>query len=274
MSLVRAIGFAAPLLLLSALGVPQEAVREYGRFAEVNGTQIYYEDLGEGEPLFLLHAFFGTASRWDPYVDGLATKYRVIVWDARGHGRSKLPEGSAVLTTDVAHDLLGLMDHLQITRAKGIGASLGGMALLYAATLAPDRFEALVTVGALPYYSVKARQQMTRAPFLENPEIVERLERSHGQPGAQQLARQFQERAAVYGKLALTPDLLATVSARVLIVQGDSDEMAELSQAVQMFRSIPRAHLWIVPNGTHLLHLDPANRDDFVRRATDFLEGQ
>lgn len=266
-------GVAAAFLALPTFGVSQEAVREPGHFAEVNGTRIYYEDRGEGEPLFLLHGFFGTTSRWDPYVDNLATQYRVIAWDMRGHGRSSMPNSSDSFHEDVARDLLGLMDQLHITRAKALGASTGAVALLHAATLEPDRFEAVALVGAFIYRDLKAREHQKRASFLDEPEVAQQLRQSHGEDTLQQLARQFRRFATLYGDPAFTPDILATISARTLIIEGDNDPYASVSQAVEMFNAIPHSHLWIVPNGGHLPHLIPSNRDDFLRRVTEFLDG-
>ena len=253
----------------------QEAVSARGHFADLNRARIYYEDHGSGEPLLLLHNFGSTASQWKTYIDDWAPRYRVIAWDMRGHGRSTNPASSDVfLHAEAARDLLALMDSLGIRRARAVGASSGGLTLLYAATMAPERFEALVLVGAQIYYSEAVRKWIvTRGPWEKDPELMKRFTQLHGESRGLQLARQFWRFRNLYDDPAFTPDKLATISARTLIVHGDND-FVPITQALEMHRSIPAARLWIVPNGGHLPYLAQENHVDFVRRVTEFLEGK
>lgn len=254
----------------------QEPVSEHGHFAEVNGARIYYEDRGEGEPLFLLHAFFRTASIWKGYADAWASQYRVIAWDSRGHGRSTNPDASAEYSyAQTARDLLALMDHLEIRRTRAMGASAGAMTLLHAATMAPERLDAIVLIGAPLYYSEEFRQAIeAQGPRDQIPELLERYVKAHGRERALQLTRQAWNFRTQYGDHAFTPDLLATISARTLIIHGDDDAYVPISHPLEMFRSIPRARLWVVPNGGHHPYGDPANYDDLLRRVGEFLEGE
>jgi pimeloyl-ACP methyl ester carboxylesterase len=178
------------------------------------------------------------------------------------------------LHADAARDLLALMDNLGIGRARAIGASSGGMTLLYAATMAPERFERLVLVGAQIYYSKAVREwALTHGHWEKDPEIMKRLAQAHGQSRGLQVARQFWRFRTLYDDPAFTPDKLATISARTLIIHGDND-FVPIAQALEMYHSIPSARLWIVPNGGHLPYLAQENHVDFVRRVTEFLEGK
>lgn len=253
----------------------QEAVSARGHFADVNRTRIYYEDHGRGEPLLLLHNFGSTASQWKAYIDDWAPRYRVIAWDMRGHGRSTNPSSSDVfLHAEAARDLLALMDTLGIRRARAIGGSSGGMTLLYAATMAPERFEALVLVGAQIYYSEAVRKWVvTHGHWEKDPDVMKRLTQTHGESRGLQVAQQFWRFRTLYDDPAFTPDKLATISARTLIVHGDND-FVPITQALEMYHSIPSARLWIVPNGGHLPYTAQENHVDFMRRVTEFLEGK
>jgi 3-oxoadipate enol-lactonase len=63
---------------------------------------------------------------WDPQIEAFKDKYRIVAHDMRGHGASTAPAG--VYTLDqLADDVLGLMKHLNITRARFVGLSIGGM---------------------------------------------------------------------------------------------------------------------------------------------------
>jgi hypothetical protein len=68
----------------------QMKVNPNGKYFNYNGTKIYYEDTGEGEPLLLLHKFFGTADNWKPYVETSSKQFGTIAVDMMGHGRSDI----------------------------------------------------------------------------------------------------------------------------------------------------------------------------------------
>src|SRR5680860_1902269 len=68
----------------------QVKVNAKGKFFDYNGTKIYYEDTGTGEPLLLLHNFFNTADCWQPYIRPYSKQFRTIAIDMMGHGRSDI----------------------------------------------------------------------------------------------------------------------------------------------------------------------------------------
>src|SRR5215813_10353528 len=100
-----------------------------------DGADLHYEVRGDGEPLLLLHGFTGAGGDWTYLfdLDALARRYRLIIPDARGHGRSTNPSG-AFSHRQCARDVLALCDHLGVGRCKAIGLSLGGNTLLHVAT--------------------------------------------------------------------------------------------------------------------------------------------
>lgn len=261
------------LVILVSTSFAQESPGANGKFATVNGAKIYYEEYGEGEPLFLLHGFFGNASVWKPFIAEYAKKYRVIVWDMRGHGRSTNPDTSIVfLHATAAKDLLALMDKLQVNKVKGIGHSSGGMTLLYAASIAPDRFEAIVPVAAQLYYSVAARAWVEKSAKPETTLTEWGVEKAHGKEKGTLLARQFYNFRKLYGDPALTPDQLVKIKARTLVIHGDND-FVPVSQAWEMFQGIPNARLWVSPNTEHAPHSEEENAPDFIKKTMAFLAG-
>lgn len=116
--------------------------RQESGFAEVNDASLYYEILGEGEPLVLLHAGIADRRMWDEQFGAFAERKRVVRYDRRGFGRS------ALLGGPYSHhdDLRGLLDHLGIERASFVGCSTGGGAVIDFALSNPER--ALVLVGS------------------------------------------------------------------------------------------------------------------------------
>lgn len=242
-----------------------------GRYVDVNGAKIYYEEYGEGDPLFLLHGFGRTADDWKAFVQEYSKSYKVIVWDMRGHGRSSNPDTSVVFKHEVAaRDLLAMMDKLQISKTKAIGHSGGGIVILYAASMYPEKFDAIIPVSAQLYYDVQVREYIEKngKPKEPNPEF----DRFHGKDKGTLLARQFYHFRNLYGDPSLTPDQIARIKAKTLIVHGDND-FVPVSQAWEIFQSIPNSHLWISPNTGHFPIYGPDNRSDFIRRSLGFLKG-
>jgi pimeloyl-ACP methyl ester carboxylesterase len=126
-------------------------------------TKLYYEELGQGEPVILLHDHGVDCRMWDDVFYKLAKKYRVIRYDLRGYGKSDMPEvGFGFLQAD---DLKNLMDAMDIKKAHLVGLSLGGMTLADFVALYPDRvLTATISSGAIsafpdrtsaPKYAVK-----------------------------------------------------------------------------------------------------------------------
>ena len=111
-------------------------------------TKLHYEEVGQGEPVILLHAHSLDLRMWDDVISDLAKNYRVIRYDLRGYGQSGMPEvGFGFLHAD---DLCNLMDSLHIQKAHLAGLSLGGMTVADFVALYPDRvLSATISSGAL-----------------------------------------------------------------------------------------------------------------------------
>jgi pimeloyl-ACP methyl ester carboxylesterase len=88
-------------------------------------VRIYYEESGDGTPLVFLHGFTLDHRMWEKQVEYFSRKYRVIVFDARGHGRSDGPE-TGYARENRADDILNLSEHLEIHRFHLVGLSMGG----------------------------------------------------------------------------------------------------------------------------------------------------
>lgn len=116
-------------------------------FAEVNGTSLYYEINGKGTPLIFLHGFTCDHRNWDPQVEYFASNYKVITYDARGHGQSSLPD---TVPYSYLEDLSALLDYLEIDKAVVIGHSMGGAPAFLYAIENPDRVLALVLAEGGP----------------------------------------------------------------------------------------------------------------------------
>src|SRR5262245_10160310 len=109
--------------------------------AEVNGVTLSYEQLGDdGPPLVLVHGSWSDRGSWNAVVSAFARRFRVVVFDRRGHGKSERSAGSI---EDDADDLAALIEHLDLAPAHVAGISFGGSISLKLAARRPEVFRSL-----------------------------------------------------------------------------------------------------------------------------------
>ena len=258
--------FASPALAHAPRAAP-------GKLVQLNGITMHYEELGTGEPLLLLHGF-GMCGRgdWDKIATELAKTNRVILADLRGHGWTTNPSGKFTMRQS-AEDIRALLDALGLRKVRAMGISAGGMTLLHLATKYPDRLEKMVVIGATSYFPEQARRVIGGEAAAPMPkEVRDMFDRcaSRGAPQVRDLSAQFLGFKDSHEDMNLTSPYLATIKARTLIVHGDRDEFFPVDIPVEMYRSIPRSQLWIVPNGDHV-PIYGKRTPEFLRITSDFL---
>src|SRR3954463_6383416 len=131
------------LLCVCASARAQAGKHESG-FAEVNGARLYYEAMGEGTAVVLVHGGLVDSRLWDAQMKPLSKHFRVVRYDIRGYGRSPAPTGEYY----PHEDLRALLDYLKIDKATLVGLSLGGIVAADFALEQPARVERLVLVGS------------------------------------------------------------------------------------------------------------------------------
>jgi pimeloyl-ACP methyl ester carboxylesterase len=242
--------------------------------AQLNGIEMFYEIDGAGEPLLLLHGGGGCHEDW-VYAgrELLVRECRLILPDARGHGRSTNPQRT-ITHRQCALDALALLDHLGIERCRAIGMSMGGNILLHMATKKPDRLEAMVVVSATMQFPEQARAVMSQVQ-VENQTAKEwETMRKRHKLGDDQIIALWEWQRGMkdsYDDMAFTTESLGRIRARTLIIYGDRDFLYPVEMGVEMYRAIPHSALWVVPNGNHgPVFLDKA--EQFARTSMAFLK--
>ena len=91
-----------------------------------NGVGIHYELHGEGPAILLSHGYSATCRMWDGQISAFKDRYKVIVWDMRGHGQSDTPDQAAFSETETVADMKAILDACGETSAVIGGLSLGG----------------------------------------------------------------------------------------------------------------------------------------------------
>src|SRR5438094_10303897 len=118
-----------------------------GKYAKLNGLDLYYETHGTGRPLILLHGGLGSGEMFGPVLPQLAKSHQVIAVDLQGHGRTADIDRPIDVRL-MADDIAALIDHLGLKKSDLVGYSLGGGVALHTAAKYPANVRRLVAVSA------------------------------------------------------------------------------------------------------------------------------
>lgn len=113
-------------------------------YAPSGAAKIYFESAGTGRNLIFAHAGISDSRMWDPQFESFAERFRVVRYDHRGFGKSKLTDEPYAL----ADDLLNVLRHLSVAKTALVGCSMGGTAAIDFALEHPEMVAALVLVGS------------------------------------------------------------------------------------------------------------------------------
>jgi 3-oxoadipate enol-lactonase len=249
-----------------------------GTVTAADGTSIAYQVEGaEGAPWIVLSNSLATDRRvWDLQMEGLLSRYRVLRYDARGHGQSG-PGTAPYRFTDMVGDVLALLDALNIVRADFMGVSLGGMTGLALALQAPDRLGKLVCCDAradapAPYQAIwdanlarladigiaglaaptmerwfteSYRLALANAPVLATVREMILATSPTGYEGAAHLLQSLD-----------LLDHLPSITCPVLYITGEHDPAAPVAVMQAMADKTPGASLTVLPDAAHLSNME------------------
>ena len=218
----------------------------------INDMDIYYEIHGEGEPLLILHGFTGSGAGLAALFNDFTKQYQLIIPDLRGHGRSTNPSEKYTFNQS-ALDVFALLKHLGINRCSAIGFSGGGCTLLHMAYQQPDKILAMTIVSAAPYFPQSTlnimRQSTEENRTKEDWEAMQKIH-VHGDKQIKMIWSYLYEFSQSHD-MDFTPEKLAQIKTKTLIVQGDRDPFYPIELTIEMYKRMPNAYLWVVPNGGH-----------------------
>ncbi len=148
---------------------------------KANQIELQIRDYGQGSAAILFLHFSGAnLMMWQRIIPYFQDRYRLILVDLRGHGKSDKPQ-TGYHMDDMALDVLGVMGHLQLERAHIVGSSLGAEVGLSMAANHPDKVISLVCDGALSSeYGPYGTWEGSEAEFQEH--VAQQLEKMRGTP--------------------------------------------------------------------------------------------
>jgi pimeloyl-ACP methyl ester carboxylesterase len=235
-------------------------------YAPVNGLSMYYEILGEGPPLLLLHGAYMTIDMLGPILPGLAETRQVIVPELQGHGRTADID-RPLSYEGMADDAAGLLGLLGIDRADVVGYSMGGGAALQLAIRHPTLVRKLVaasassTSGGTHAALLEMAPTITPERFAGSP-IEAAYMRTAPNPGDfPRLVEQLRRLDTT--EYAWAADDIRGIAAPTMIVVGDSDAV-RLEHAVELFglrgggvmgdlQGMPASQLAVLPGTSHFI---------------------
>ncbi len=253
------------------------------------GARIYWEQHGDGDPILLIMGLSFTLDMWHRTAPLLERRYRTILFDNRGVGRSDVPPGPYRIPV-MARDALAVLDAAGAGRAHVIGASMGGMIAQELALRWPERVRSLVLActtcggihghwpgsadllrvlrasGRSPESRVRAFLPLLYAPGTA-PELIE-----------EDTAIRLRAVPSVRGYLHQLTGLLLwssyrrlpRIQAPTLIVHGERDLILPAGNAATLARRIPNARKFLVPGAGHLFTTDAPGKAHSI--LFDFLD--
>lgn len=262
------------------------AGRGTGEYARLGQLELYYETLGAGRPLVLIHGSLMTVSLMNDYPALLAAHRQVISVELQGHGHTR-DIGRPLRYELMADDIAALLDHLGVTQADVFGYSTGAGVALQFAFRHPGRLRRLAAM------SVTYRTDGLHPEMRAAQDVGGTLEQLSGSP----YHRAYEAAAP---DPALWPELVrkvldldaqpqdwpaaqvSAITSPTMLVVADSD-IVRLEHAVEMFHllgggiagdihGLPSSRLAVVPGTTHTGLCDRAQW--VVPMIAEFLDGE
>ncbi len=257
-------------------------------------AEVFYEVLGSGPPVVLLHPFPANHELWGPAAQALVSRYQVILPDLRGHGDSGVGKGPATMAKH-AEDVARVLDHEEIGRTPLVGVSIGGYVLFEfwrkhrgrvtalmlcntkaqadTAEACAQRLQAAAHVmeyGTEPFFKSMVPKLLGETTRRTRPDLVE---------GALRMMRKMspEDVALVQRGMAERPDsmeTLKTVNVPTLIVTGDEDVATGMAEAELMRQNIAGSQMKVVAKAGHYSPWEqPEKVGNIVRQFVDTVYG-
>jgi len=227
------------------------------RFARVNGLHMYYEDVGQGRPLLLLHGGGSTAqTSFGALIPALSRRHRVIAPEQQAHGHTGDID-RALTFAQMADDTAELLRQLDVMQVDVMGFSAGSMVALQLAIRHPSLVRQLVLCS--PFYSRDGFppgfwEGMAQATPDSMPKgLREAFLQAAGSPA--DVPRMFARQVSLMQAFTDLPEAaLRAIESPALVMLGDADVMP-VEHAVRLARLLPRAQLAVMPGSGHGAYL-------------------
>ena len=231
----------------------------------IDGIDIYYEVHGEGEPLMLLHHGTGCTRIWDNLLSGFTDRFKTILYDRRGFGRSDNGDNfrayyrSKEYNRNSVREMSLLLEHLNI---KGklyiVGQCEGGVVGFHYARQNPEKVAAIAVSSTMCsgiLYKSNPSKGTSFTSFNDlDMDFQKKLIEWHGESWVPEFFSLFLQQGGAYGTNIEAFDLsliLGDVRCPALVLYPDRSSLFNVEQGVLMYRSLPGGELAVLPHCGH-----------------------
>ena len=278
--------FLIPVPPLTDTLPPEQLADSDSHFVRINGINVHYKIMGQGEPVFvLLHGFGASLFSWHAVMEPFSQLGTVIAYDRPAFGLTDRPmtwTGENPYSPQAnVNLLLGLLDHFGVQKAILVGNSAGGTVSMQFYLQHPERVESLILVDPAvyeggggpswlrPIYNTpqmnhlgplfvrsiqKSGLDLIRMAWYDPSKITQATWDGYTKP----LKADNWDRALWYLTAASQPsDLPAHLSEFILpviVITGDTDKIVPTEDSVRLANALPNAKLVIIPQAGHVPH--------------------
>lgn len=261
-----------------------------------NGTNIYFEERGSGEPLLLIMGITAPGSVWEKHVAHWEKSFHCILVDNRGVGKSDKPPGP-YSSLQMAEDCIGVLDHIGLGAVKVAGVSMGSIIAQQLAIHFSDRVKGMLlmcpwarcdnTVKAIFQHMIDCKARLRPEEFSVYIQLLifskqswdgeafyagmlEDRKNAGLDPNPQPLIGLEGQAAACVSHSVLED--LEKVTCPVFVLGGEEDIFTPVWMTKEVAAAIPGSKLHIYPKSGHAFHWE--NLNDFNVRVGDWLKSQ
>jgi 3-oxoadipate enol-lactonase len=234
-------------------------------------AEIFYQVLGDGPPVVLLHPFPVHHEFWSPVAQALESRYRLVVPDLRGHGASGAGEGPATMEKHAA-DLARVLDDAGVGRAIFVGVSIGGYVLFQFLRRHRNRVAGLVLCntkaqadspearavrlqvaadvlerGSEPFFESMLPKLMGKTTHSTRPDLIQAALRMMRKMSTEDVALVQKGMAERLDSV----ETLKTINVPTLVIAGDEDTLTPVGEAELMRKNISGSEMKIVARAGH-----------------------
>lgn len=251
-----------------------------------NNISLYYEDIGNGQPLLLFHGLTSSSAMFYREINFFRTKRRIIALDSRGHGHSAKP-GSYTLN-DHIEDAAALLDHLDLESVDVIGVSMGSYIAQGLAARRPGCVRKLLLVATKSYgekssmaelferhedefngLSIHDKLDKAQAYMFHRLTAVKKWQEKTAQNSPQLTMEQQGIASNALERFDLRPEL-PVISAETLVISGRYDELNPPEKGHETAQLIPHASFMEFKRSGHAPNVEQPRL--FLSIAENFLD--
>ncbi|GGM66635.1 alpha/beta hydrolase fold protein [Thermogymnomonas acidicola] len=254
-----------------------------------DGTRIHYVSIGEGEPLIMIQGFSWDLTAWHFQLE-LAYRYKLVLIDNRGVGRSDKPEAPYTMEA-FADDVRSVLESEGIASASVLGFSMGGMIAQSLALRYPDLVDSLVLVSTMPRLetsqSIDARYiegvmkmyddygtfLSTQVNIAFSEHWIESNRDVYENFGRLRYELRMPQHAYLNQLMSMQTDLsqkIGSISVPTTVFHGDSDRLVPQSSGRRLFEMIPGSRFLVFRGAGHAIHIERCY--EFNRRVIEHMD--